>query len=352
MNARALTALRGIAAWWVVAFHFREAVPVDPHGPVMHVLARGYLAVDLFFVLSGYVIGLNYASWFSGGAGLYGRFLALRLSRIYPLHAVMLLMFLIKPAAIMLSGGALEDARWGYYGLSFLLVQDWGITQGLAWNVPAWSISAEWLAYLLFPLLAIGAGYAARGALRALALALALLLTLGVVSAAFSPSGLSWSAQWFSLVRCLSEFSAGMCLYHLEAGRLRQRWEAGAGLAVAAACACGFILLPMPDYALMPLCFTALIFALADERGWLARLLRWAPLQWLGLVSYSTYMVHYLLKDWVKFVLVRPGVPPGAAFVCYVVVVCAASGVLYEIIERPGQAVLRRALNRKAELAK
>ena len=78
-----LTALRGIAAWWVVLFHLRLfLVPYLPAG-AMAVLARGNLAVDLFFLLSGFVIHLNYAERVTPDAASVGDFLFRRFARIY-----------------------------------------------------------------------------------------------------------------------------------------------------------------------------------------------------------------------------------------------------------------------------
>ena len=98
----ALTSLRGIAAWWVVLYHFREYLPSRWPEWLMALTAHGYLAVDLFFILSGFVLALNYAESFrdslAGAAGFY----RLRLARIYPLHFVMLTMFLLNPLAIAL----------------------------------------------------------------------------------------------------------------------------------------------------------------------------------------------------------------------------------------------------------
>src|SRR5215469_7884291 len=90
-NIRALTSIRGMAAWWVVLYHFREYIPGIAGTVWIRVMAHGYLAVDLFFVLSGFVIGLNYASYFQVlRLNHICKFLWLRLARIYPLHFIML----------------------------------------------------------------------------------------------------------------------------------------------------------------------------------------------------------------------------------------------------------------------
>ena len=86
----ALTSIRGIAAWWVVLYHFREHLPSGCPEWLLALTAHGYLAVDLFFILSGFVLALNYAESLPGDlAGATG-FYRLRFARIYPLHFVIL----------------------------------------------------------------------------------------------------------------------------------------------------------------------------------------------------------------------------------------------------------------------
>src|SRR5690242_9480168 len=82
-----LTALRGIAAWWVVIYHFRKFMPVAPDSPWMLFAGQGFLAVDLFFVLSGFVLQINYGPSLNGfGAKEVRDFAVGRLARVYPLH--------------------------------------------------------------------------------------------------------------------------------------------------------------------------------------------------------------------------------------------------------------------------
>jgi peptidoglycan/LPS O-acetylase OafA/YrhL len=344
---RALTAIRGIAAWWVVVFHFREALPLGTPGFIHRLSDAGYLAVDLFFILSGYVIALNYGNWFATGPFTmrrYGQFLARRLSRIYPLHLFMLVAFLTVPLATTLfsqqhSPGPL---RLRYFGLSFLLMQNWGIDHGLAWNVPAWSISTEWFAYLAFPCLVMGSFRLTTTSLRSLVFMVALLALLDVWVATASPAGLGYSGQVFALLRCVLEFGVGIGIARLGNGRRQTPDERAAALGIALACFAIFALLPVPDFLIMPPGFAALVHGLSDEGGTAARLLRAAPLQWLGLVSYSTYLSHYLLKIWTKFILVRPSVPDGIPFAAYGLAVLLASALLYYSVERPGQRWLRQ----------
>jgi peptidoglycan/LPS O-acetylase OafA/YrhL len=344
---RALTGLRGLAAWWVVAYHFREALAGAIPAFVTRFLDRGYLAVDLFFVLSGYVISLNYSSWFqpsSKPADGYRKFLALRLSRIYPVHILVLVLFLINPLAVLLSSHhhSLGNMQLGYYALSYLLVQGWGLVDGPAWNVPAWSISVEWIAYIVFP--CISRASLSIGASRLSALAFIVIFAIALVAALYLLHllGLHDDFQLAGVARCLCEFSMGVGVCRLAEHTHNRESYRSATLTVTALSILAVIWWPEEEYALLPIGFAALVYGLSSEQGMFATALRLAPVQWLGQISYSTYISHYLIKSWIKYVFLRPGVRPEWAFVAYATAVLVASALLHYAVERPAQAASRQ----------
>jgi peptidoglycan/LPS O-acetylase OafA/YrhL len=328
-----LTALRGIAAWWVVLFHLRLfLVPYLP-AEAIAVLARGNLAVDLFFLLSGFVIYLNYAGRVTPDPASVGDFLFRRFARIYPLHLLVLLGFAAWfGAAVALGGSTLEEQRPGYFLASLFLVQNWGFTDQLSWNVPAWSISTEIVAYALFPALLFLFAPARR---RTWALVVALLALAPTVQLFFLAFGFHYpdAVPQTGLVRCLVQFAMGMMLCELWG-----RWRGTKGLAAAmlglAALAGGaFLLAGAP---VLPLAWAALILGLAlTERG---TLLSTGPLVWLGQVSYATYLGHYLILVIFKYLCVEEGRPvPPVYLAAYLAAVLAASALLYHGVERPAQ---------------
>ncbi len=142
---RALTGIRGVAACFVVAYHYFLSMAAT--GPVKVVLGHGYIAVDLFFVLSGFVMARTYAPAFREWRGLrpYAAFLVKRLGRTYPLYITVL----------CLTGALLRTERSPYTGLEWAsnaaMVQAWGLADSIV--SPSWSISTELFAYIIFPLL-------------------------------------------------------------------------------------------------------------------------------------------------------------------------------------------------------
>jgi peptidoglycan/LPS O-acetylase OafA/YrhL len=341
----ALTGVRGVAAWWVVLFHFTGYLPTWVPEPLQKFVESGYLAVDLFFVLSGFVIALNYQTMFCHfDFRKYLRFIGLRLARIYPLHAFMLLLYLLNPLAILLAASAPTDmSRYDpfYYLLSFLLVQNWAFTSNLAWNIPAWSISAEWAAYLAFPALVWVATRANRTLMRAIALITALLLILG--SAFWAADGsLGSYITSLGLLRCIVEFSAGICLYQVWTLKRLPGLVADAFGIFAIAAVVLTQKFGIPDFVLVPFAFLLLIFAFATPNSFLARMADLRFIEMIGLASYSTYLVHYFVKDWIKFIVVHHDTPSSVPMLTYLLLTAGSSFLLYRYIEVPGRRLLRR----------
>jgi peptidoglycan/LPS O-acetylase OafA/YrhL len=152
----ALTGLRGVAALWVVAYHLREAsanggTGLFDFGPADALIAHGYLGVDLFFVLSGFIIRHVYGCWFAEQVRPQDcvRFLRYRIARLYPVHIVTLVLMLVLYGAARAVGT--HPHNLNSYSI-FSLLNNLTLTH--AWwgaigspNTPARSISA-----LLFPL--------------------------------------------------------------------------------------------------------------------------------------------------------------------------------------------------------
>lgn len=348
---RGLTAIRGVAAWWIVTYHFREALPDWTPLWLMSIAGYGFLAVDLFFQLSGFVIALNYADKFRIiSMREFGRFLGLRIARIYPLHILMLSLFVLNPVAIsLLSRQGSFGYRYdpGYFWLSLGLIQNWGFTSDIAWNIPAWSISTEWFAYLVFPAIIWITYRISINATRSFWLWVLLLVILGIIVHSLG-TGLGGNIQHFGLVRCVLEFWTGICLFYFwRQHRLKYSVEGDIAALLSTLCYCAFIWLHIPDYVAFPIGFSLLIYALSRDSWILGRLLELRVLIHIGEISYSTYLVHYFIKDWVKFLAVRPGVPAGLAFTIYIVVTGIMSLILYRFIEVPGRRYVRSLVNRR-----
>ncbi len=149
-----LTPLRGIAALWVVVFHFSEIVTKFVSTQYSLLVTKGYLMVDLFFILSGFIMTHVYRKKFQSGVSVknFREFIVARFARVYPLHFFTLMILILLVA---LSGGwnIVQDPK--AISTNILLIHSFGIHKIFTWNVPSWSISAEWWAYMVFPVIVV-----------------------------------------------------------------------------------------------------------------------------------------------------------------------------------------------------
>ena len=337
---RALTSARGIAAWIVVLFHIRLSIADLP--PVaLAVFAKGYLAVDFFFLLSGFVIWLSWGERLRAGrlAGTPA-FLLKRVARVWPLHLFMLACAVALATALAASGRAdAYEFPWAELPLHVLLLQNWGWGGHLAWNDPAWSISCELAAYLLFPLLALAIDWR-RWPSGAIVAVLAMLFTL--LHAAMWQAGaasLGTDIPRFGVLRCLIEFTAGgaVCALWLR-WRGRPLWPALGTSATALLCIAAWAR-GLPETLAVPAAFAAVLLALALSSGAPRNPLRVGPLHYLGEISYATYLSHFLLFYVFKLAMVdqADAIPP-VLVALFLAMVLAGSIALYHLVERPAQA--------------
>lgn len=341
---RALTGARGIAAWLVVFYHLRLSLPpVDP--AVRAVLDHGYLAVDFFFLLSGFVIALAWRERLrEGGWRAVPGFLRRRVARVWPLHAAVLAGAVVL--AVLLWATGRHDPRefpFAELPLHLLLVQNWGFTIETSWNVPAWSISAEMFAYLAFPLIALALPVVRWSGALLLVAAAGLLLLLAGTLAAMDMTDLNSAIPRTGLIRCLCEFAAGTFLCEVWR-RYDGRRGAATVAALVAATALPAALAGLRESIAAPFGFAALLLALAFTANGRGNPLETRPLHALGEWSYATYLAHYLLWKAFKLAFVSAVGPVGWPLIAaYVAVLAALSALLYHRLELPAQAWINRA---------
>jgi peptidoglycan/LPS O-acetylase OafA/YrhL len=318
-----LTALRGVAAVWVVLCHVQLFwFPGAPAG-IAALCWLGQAAVDIFFVLSGFILACVYGGLRLNRAKL---FWLRRICRIYPLHLAVLATFgfLTFTAVLLHRSGFPHD--WESFGLEALLLHPFlpGLTP---WNPPTWSLGIEMLCYALFPFVAPLFARSRRWAvgLAALGLAAAELYVVQRYGGATVGQG--------AVLRGLAGFHLGMALGFLSP-RLRPALAAPASLPAAGALLAGVALV---SPAVVVLSAAALILALAPERGRVARLLASRGTVWLGRVSFSIYLLHAPLMNLIQRVPVPGGHWGHLAMLAGILF--PMSEVTYRWIERPGRRI-------------
>jgi peptidoglycan/LPS O-acetylase OafA/YrhL len=352
VNLAALTGVRGIAAWFVVLYHVRQAAAAQLPAGVIDVFAKGYLAVDFFFMLSGFVLWLNYGGVLRReGLAAAPHFLSRRVARIWPLH-LFILAGAVLFAAIMSAAGKPdpENFPWHELPLHILLIQNWGLTEQLSWNVPAWSISCELAAYLLFPILVLAFDWRRLSSVALVALALAIAGGLHLSFAAAGETSLGADIPRFGLGRAVAEFTIGTILCALW---LRWReapgWPVTLSLAAAAALTIAALAGLLPETLAVPALFGALLLAVALTADRRSNPLGWRPVHYLGEISYATYLVHFLLYVAFKLLFVADAsAVPLPLLGLFLLMTLLASVALYHGVERPAQRLLNRAYDAAA----
>ncbi len=346
---RALTGVRGIAAWFVVFYHIRLSIAGLPIG-LRDIFAKGYLAVDFFFLLSGFVIWLTWSGRIRTG-GMNGdgasipRFLQKRIARIWPLHLVTLGGAVALALVLRATGRSDPQFVFPELPLHILLLQNWGFTRHLAWNDPAWSISAELGAYLLFPVLVIAVDWRRLPSLALLAIAVALLIGLHL---AMGAPTLGTDIPRYGLLRCLVEFTTGsiVCALWLRWRGTRASLYGAVAILVLVA----LWSIDAPETLVVPALFAVALLLLALTAGQDHNPLETGLIHYLGEISYATYLSHFILWKAFKLAFISDATavsPPKIAL--YLAMVLLSSIALYHLIERPAQRWLNRLPSRLRE---
>ena len=286
----ALDALRGIAALGVALHHI-----VAVNGPASWSLLRnGGLFVDFFFVLSGFVIAAAYGERLAQGFSLV-RYAVLRVGRVWPLHAVMVLAGLGLEVLAWLFGSQGLSAYAPFSGThslghaftSLLLLDGYFPDRTNFYSGAGWSISVELLLYAL-------AALAFRGGKWGMAA----LMGAGVLGLALHLAELDLPGLTTMVQRGLAGFALGtLCWFihrrftvRLRAPSLIEGLTLG-GLFLAIALAGN-----TTDAALIIVPAALVVLVFAREQGALSQMLQTAPFEWLGRISYSIYMVHAMVQ--------------------------------------------------------
>jgi len=286
----ALDSLRGVSASIVVLFHVEGDAAIKS----IPVITNGFLFVDFFFVLSGFVIAASYQNKIIEGYSI-SKFVLLRLGRLYPLHLFMLAAYLVIATAKYFSGSASNYTPLQFFS-SVLLLQAWEPHSGTdlnPWNPPSWSISAEFWTYLIFAMSCFvfkRRSLTAFSALIILSIPILLFASDRAMNVCFSGSGIA---------RCVYGFSFGVIAYSIWQttwlASIMKTW----GLATIAEAACIAASLTIvavtgsSKFGLFcPVVFSATVVVFAYQAGAISRLLLTSPFVLIGTLSYSIYMTH------------------------------------------------------------
>ncbi len=363
---KALTTLRFLAALHVVLFHMR-VVGILPGGPwwYQNFASVGYIGVNLFFVLSGFILVYTYAD----SAVTPWRFWQARFARIYPAYVLSLVVsapfffFAVRHLDIPFLAWSKQHLAAACI-LTVSLLQSWFPQAALTWNAVCWSLSVEAFFYIAFPLLLVWSkAFTPRTLFCGIAGWSLLSLSISVLYLLLHPDGIDkinsgettllWKniLSFNPLVR-LPEFLVGMFAGRLFCSARNDRRLAAPLVVGGTVVVAGLILIvdriptPLISAGILSPAFAAVIYGLALRPRWSA-VLETRGLVLLGDASYSLYLLHSTVISTVfdRTPSLAWGLRAAVAFLAAV----AASLLAYFLVEEPFRRLLRPKAKRQGQ---
>ncbi len=368
-----LTSLRGVAAILVAVLHFHFFLSSVTPDRTPSIIDKFYLMVDLFFILSGFIMCYVYEHSFNSGVEKksYRGFLIARIARIYPLHILTLMAEVAIFLTLYFKGkfDFLPPFQQHLYRLDAIPVQltflqTVGIYNFDTWNAPAWSLSAEWWAYMIFPFLFYGfkrIGYDkwVIGLLMAITGWLSIEFILSAkepfMNFPLNPDKSTLDVNWhYGTLRGIVGFLAGMVKWQLYRNN---KFKNLIGNAWAFFGILGLCLLAMHfDWfdTLTVFLFAILILSSAYGSKTINRIYAWKPLVRLGEWSFSIYIWHMVIINVVRTYFVMEANAPvkglsrpleeGPGFLLllvFLLIICAVGWTSFRFIETPTRKWIR-----------
>ncbi|WP_460670396.1 acyltransferase family protein [Larkinella ripae] len=304
MRFKVLDSFRGIAAIMVIFFHMKSFGIQVANKSVL--ISQSDIFVDFFFVLSGFVISYSSLPKIKDYAQIIP-FLKRRFYRLYPLHLFTLflalgyesLRFLVNRYFVKIDDPIFVKENIFTFIGNLTLTQSLGIFDYVSWNVPSWSISAEFYVYIIWAVLLV----AFRKNL--------LLLTLSVLPVLFffivKHAGNIVYTFDYGALRCLYGFILGMLVYLVYKSRFFNSLRFNSLIEISTlAITLYFLYAYTPSTSwLMPLWFSLVVLVFSKEEGFISKLLSRNQLEFLGRYSYSYYLNHYLVVRVINLIVFK-----------------------------------------------
>lgn len=360
-----LTPLRGVAALFIVFFHYDiwlklRGLPRLINTDCSLIITKGYLWVDFFFILSGFVISHVYGAKLENRTrATVKKYLWARFSRLYPLHVFVMLLFVFQTVLLVWLFPEYAAKKWEWtrtsrdFFIHLLFLQTSGIIDKPVWNVSSWSIAAEWWTYIfaigLIPLLNKGK--------KSISIISVLLALLGFIFIAYqNPKFMLDEFYFLGTLRCVFGFTIGIIVYQAYKVLVDKEtlWNKDWLFYLMFLCTLSVLHFDLFDVLVIPF-FATLILCASLNKGLPSKLLNTKPLLFLGNISYSIYLIHllwvYLWLMWLDlyYIPANPDTPVSLSIkilwlLMLLLVTIGSSYLTYKYVEIPAQKRLRKSL--------
>lgn len=295
-----LTPLRGIAALLVVLYHY-DAILMFHGFPRLidtnysSFITNGYLWVDFFFILSGFIICHVYGKKLENRTrSIVKKYLWARFTRLYPLHVFIMLLFVLQTVVLIQLFPDYASKNWNRTFPDFIIhlffLQTSGIIDGLTWNVPSWSIAAEWWTYI-FAIVLIP--FLNKGSNRIIIISTILAL-FGLVFITSQNPGFDLDEIYgLGTLRCVFGFTIGIGTYQAYSMLVNKEtiWSKDWIFYLFFLCSLSVLHFDLYDVIVIPF-FGGFILCASLNKGLSFKLLNSKALLFLGDISYSIYLIH------------------------------------------------------------
>ncbi len=364
----ALDGFRGVLAVFVAVYHTFWL----SHPNSTRFFENGPVIIDLFFVFSGFLMFMLYAGKITDRASAK-RFMVKRFARLYPLHLFMLMVFLgfalfrlwahkvglaTHETGEILPFAAGSPDSWGNFLAHIFLLNAHGLSEGLTYNPPSWTIGAEFYTYFLFiafMLFMVGKRFGAG----LCALLLASIIVIYALLAAVKPDmNITYD---FGFIRCVAGFFVGVLASRLfQFKRLNLTGHKSSALELAVLLGgIAFVIYCSGklQFLVGPILFL-FVFVFAHDGGAVSKVMSHRLFRYLGKISYSVYMIHVIIaivfgvfadsvltNTWANWN--TSGFGGDFLLIAYLIVVIGLSHLSYHFIEVPGGKFVRHLFQRK-----
>lgn len=331
MKISQITFTRFIAAIAIVISHFNKDMFLYKIDYISNIFLEANVGVSYFFILSGFIMIVAYHKKEKIG---YIDYYKNRFARIFPLYVLGLLLYLVTKYANFSIPAAV---------LYLLGLQSWIPGKVMILNFPGWSISVEFLFYLIFPVL-YNYFYSKKNK-SIWIVAILLWVVTQVFSHLYEASsyyeGLHTKSQqflyYFPLMH-VNEFLVGNLAGLFFINNFKQKNYDIAIILIFLAILLALIFVPLFYHnGLMAVLFIPLIILISWNNGFLTKVFSLKPLEYLGEASYAIYITHipvlYILREIIQWKWKT--MDTDGKFWIYMAVLIPVSMLFYQFIEKP-----------------
>ncbi|AZA81712.1 hypothetical protein C1637_03805 [Chryseobacterium lactis] len=338
MKISQITFTRFLAAMAIVISHFNKDLFLYKIDYISNIFLKANVGVSYFFILSGFIMIVAYHK---KDKIAYLDYYKNRFARIYPLYVLGLLLYLVT----RYSNFSIYDSFLYLFGL-----QSWIPGKAMVLNFPGWSISVEFLFYLLFPVLYNY--FYSKGNKSIWVITVIIWIITQVFCSLYAESSYykgphteSHELLYYFPVMHINEFLAGNLAGLFFVKNTQQKNYDVPVLVIFTLIMLSLIFVPLFYHnGLMALLFIPLIILISRNNGALTRIFSLKPLEYLGEASYAVYITHipilYILREILKWKKYDPGI--NNVFWIYVVVLVITSILFYQCIEKPMRNYLKK----------